>query len=509
MRAGDRPRPSPGRPTGPCIMVIFGVTGDLTERKLMAALYNLDAARLLPEEFAVVGIASSEYTSDAFRRHLQERMIELGEQPFDLPLLENLLARVHYVQGRFEDPDTYSRLAAELAQVDEDHGTGGSWLFYLATPPTAFLPIVRQLSAHHLTTEQPDRWRRVVIEKPFGRDGASARLLDSELQKLLREDQVYRIDHYLGKETVQNILVFRFGNGIFEPIWNRRYIDHVQITVAETLGVGHRGRYYEEAGALRDMVPNHLFQLLALTASEPPTSFEAEAVRDERGKAMRAIQPLNREEVLSCVVRGQYGEGVMGNGEQAPAYRAEPGVPDESVTETYVALKLMIDNWRWADVPFYLRTGKRLAADVSEIAVQFKRAPLMLFRDTPIEYLTPNLLVIRMHPDEGISLRFEAKIPGFELRIGSVEMDFGYSDYFKVAPSTGYETLLYDCMRGDPTLFQRADSVEAGWSVVDPILEVWAERPPADFPNYSAGSWGPAGAHEVPGRDGFRWRTVE
>jgi glucose-6-phosphate 1-dehydrogenase len=381
-------------------------------------------------------------------------------------------------------------------------------LFYLATPPEFFAPIVAELGAAGLVTEGDGGWRRVVVEKPFGHDLASAQALNGALDGVLRESQIYRIDHYLGKETVQNILVFRFANGIFEPVWNRRYIDHVQITVAEQLGVEGRGRYYDGAGALRDMVPNHIFQLLALTAMEPPVSFEAEAVRDEKGKVLQALQPIAPEEVITRAVRGQYGPGTGADGGDVPGYRAESSVEPGSDTETFVALKLLVDNWRWAGVPFYLRTGKRMPIRLTEIAIQFKRAPFMMFRETAVDQLAPNTLVMRIQPDEGISLHFGAKMPSAALQIGGVDMDFSYTDYFGRMRSTGYETLLYDAMKGDPTLFQRADNVEAGWRTVSPILDVWGALPARDFANYAAGDAGPSAADELLARDGRGWRPL-
>jgi glucose-6-phosphate 1-dehydrogenase len=426
----------------------------------------------------------------------------------DTDLRDWLLRRLYFVNGEFSDPQLYTNVAQTLAQVDKDHNTHGNCLFYLATSPSFFGLITDHLGASELACEKNGQWRRVVFEKPFGSDLESAKALNRQVRKVLVERQIFRIDHYLGKETVQNILVFRFSNGIFEPIWNRRYVDHVQITVAETVGVEQRGGYFDAAGTLRDMVPNHLFQLISLTTMEPPISFSSDSVHDEQSKILHAIQPLDAEDVLHCAVRGQYGEGEINN-EPVPAYRSEQGVPPDSRTETFVALKLLIDNWRWADVPFYIRTGKRFPVRHTEIAIQFKRAPLVLFRDTPVSSLKPNQLIIHIAPDEGISMRFGAKMPGAQMKVGSVEMNFNYSDYFGLQPNTGYEVLLYDCMRGDQTLFQRADMVEAGWAVVDPILDVWKALPPRSFPNYPAGTWGPPEAEELITRDGRHWRKIQ
>jgi glucose-6-phosphate 1-dehydrogenase len=488
------------------VMVVFGGDGDLTKRKLIPSLCNLAAGHHLPEEFAVVGLARTNMTTEEFRQKLSRDMHDFATAPVDSKLWDWLQQRIYYVTGEFQDPQAYQRLQETLKQVDSIHHTGGNYLFYLATAPGFFALIVEHLSRQGLTAQPPDTWRRVILEKPFGHDLESARELNRELRQFLEENQIYRIDHYLGKETVQNILVFRFGNGIFEPIWNRRYIEHVQITVSETLGVEHRGSYYEQSGALRDMVPNHLLQLLSFVAMEPPNSFDANAVRDEKVKVLRGILPLHSIEVLRSIVAGQYGAGII-DGKPMPAYRDEPHVSARSNTETFVALKLFIDSWRWADVPFYLRTGKRLAKRLTEIIIQFKRPPFMLFRKTPVDQLAPNLLIIRIQPDEGISLCFDAKIPGPALRVGKVDMDFCYSEYFGNAPQTGYETLLHDCFVGDATLFQRSDTVEVGWSTVQPILDVWSALPPDGLPIYPAGSWGPPEADELIKRDGYKWRN--
>ncbi len=495
-------------PVGSGVIVIFGAAGDLTKRKLLPSLYNLAAANLLADDVAIVAVARAGLDDAGWRARMDEDMSQYATGKVTDEVKSWLLKRTYYVNGNFDDPETYTRLEAKLAEVDRAHKTRGNRLFYLATAPEFFGEIVGRLGAAKLVHEDEGRWRRVIVEKPFGTDLETARALNSELARTLDESQIYRIDHYLGKETVQNLMVFRFGNCMFEPIWNRRYIDNVQITVAESIGVEARGGYYDKAGCLRDMVPNHLLQLLALVAMEPPTSFEAEAVREEKAKVLRAVQPLSPEGVLTNCVRGQYGPGTVG-GENAAAYRREEKVDARSNTETFAALKLSIDNWRWADVPFYLRTGKRLQRRVSEISIQFRRPPTMLFRNTQVEHLTRNVLVIRVQPDEGIALRFGAKIPGPNVRMGNVAMEFKYADTFGVSSSTGYETLLYDCIKGDATLFQRADMVEMGWAIVNPLLEVWHALPPHQFPNYSAGSWGPREADELLSRDGRSWRKIE
>jgi glucose-6-phosphate 1-dehydrogenase len=411
------------------------------------------------------------------------------------------------VQGDFQDPATYQRLKNQIEEADKQHNTLGNRLFYLAVAPRFFSTIVKQLGQAGLTKEENGRWARVIVEKPFGHDLESARQLNNELKQILAEHQIYRIDHYLGKETVQNVMVFRFANNIIEPLWNRNYVDHVQITAAETIGVEHRGAFYETAGALRDMVPNHLFQLLTMTAMEPPISFDADEVRNKQAEVLHAIQPLGPEDVLTNTVRGQYGGGTI-DGKRVPAYRSEPNVAPDSNTETFVAMKLMIDSWRWAGVPFYLRTGKRLARRTTEIVIQFRRTPFVLFRNTPVKNLETNRLVIHIQPEEGISLSFTAKVPGSVMKLGSVNMDFDYCTYFGVEHRTGYERLLRDCMAGDATLFQRADMVEAGWAVIQPIIDVWHALPPRDFPNYAAGTWGPQEAEELLQRDGRSWRRI-
>jgi glucose-6-phosphate 1-dehydrogenase len=505
----DKPGEQVGRPADPGIIVIFGAAGDLTKRKLIPALYNLETTKLLPaDEFAVLGFASAEMSSDVFRENMSRDIRQFATHDVDDESWEWFSKRLYYLSGDFRDPNAYKKLAEQLGKIEKERGTKGNVLFYLATAPRFFGEIVKLLGSSGLTNEENGSWRRVIIEKPFGHDLESARALNAEIKSVLHEDQIYRIDHYMGKETVQNILAFRFSNGIFEPIWNRRYIDNVQVTVAESVGVELRGGYYEEAGALRDMVPNHIFQLIALIAMEPPISFDASAVRDEKAKILHAIQPMKPEEVLTQAVRGQYGAGTV-DGKKEPAYRSEQQVSPTSNTDTFVGLKVQIDNWRWAEVPFYLRTGKRLAKRVTEIAIQFRSAPFLLFRKTFVNRLMPNQLVLHIQPEEGISLRFGAKIPGPTVRLGSVDMNFNYADYFGASPSTGYETLLHDCMIGDATLFQRDDMVEAGWSIVTPLIDVWKALPARNFPNYPSGSWGPAESDQLLERDGRTWRIID
>jgi len=491
----------------PCVMVIFGATGDLTKRKLIPALCNLAPDNLLSKQFAIIGFAGNDFNTESFRKHLQEEIPKYSSTKIDPAIWNWFAERIYYVKGDFEDAEAYKRLSQQIAQADKQHNTGGNRFFYLAVAPRFFSPIVKQLGQAGLTKEEEGHWARVIVEKPFGHDLQSARQLNEELKQVLNENQIYRIDHYLGKETVQNVLVFRFSNNIIEPLWNRNYVDHVQITAAETVGVEHRGSFYETAGALRDMVPNHLFQLLTMTAMEPPISFDADEVRNKQAEVLHAIQPLDPEEVLTSMVRGQYGPGVI-DGVPVVGYRSEPDVAPDSNTETFVAMKLQIDNWRWAGVPFYLRTGKRLKRRATEIVIQFRRTPFVLFRNTTVKNLETNRLVIHIQPNEGISLSFGAKVPGTIMKLGLVNMDFDYCTYFGAEHSTGYERLLRDCMAGDPTLFQRADMVEAGWSVIQPVIDVWHALPARGFPNYSAGSWGPVEAEELLTRDGRAWRPI-
>src|SRR5882724_8966578 len=415
--------------------------------------------------------------------------------------------RIYYVKGDFQDAEAYKRLQQQIDEADKTHNALGNKFFYFAVAPRFFSPIAKQLGEARMTKEEGEKWVRVIVEKPFGHDLESAKQLNVDLKQYFTEKQIYRIDHYLGKETAQNVMVFRFSNNIIEPLWNRNYVDHVQITASETVGVEHRGGFYETAGALRDMVPNHLFQLLTMTAMEPPISFDADEVRNKQAEVLHAIQPFDPEEVLTHAVRGQYTDGVIDH-ERVSGYRSEPDVAPESNTETFVALKLQIDNWRWAGVPFYLRTGKRLARRATEIVIQFRRTPFVLFRNTTVRNLETNRLVIHIQPDEGISLSFGAKVPGSIMKLGLVNMDFDYSSYFGIEHNTGYERLLRDCMAGDQTLFQRADMVEAGWSVIQPILDVWHALPARGFPNYPAGCWGPSEAEELLQRDGRAWREI-
>jgi glucose-6-phosphate 1-dehydrogenase len=498
----------PGRRPAPATMVIFGAAGDLTKRLVVPALYNLVRGGKLPEGFALIGIDRNDETTEAWRANLTEMIQAFARTGGDRHTLDEqawswLVNRMHYMRGDFTQGETYGRLEKLLTEQCGPQGGTANVLFYLAVADRFFGPVIEQLGRAGLARQSEKAWRRVIVEKPFGHDFASAEALNAQILKVLSEDQIYRIDHFLGKETVQNILVLRFANGIFEPLWNRDHIDHVQITAAETVGVEARGRFYEKTGALRDMVPNHLFQLLAMIGMEPPISFDADAVRAKKTELLQAIHPISPENA----VRGQYAAGAV-LGKSVHDYRHEPDVAANSGTETYVALKLGIDNWRWAGVPFYLRTGKYLPARTTEIAVQFRQAPYALFRDTPVERLPPNILMLRIQPDEGLSFSFSAKRPGAEIEIDGVEMEFAYRDYFAPVVSVGYETLIYDCLIGDATLFQRADTVEAGWRAVQGLIDAWTGTPAEDFPNYAAGSAGPAAADRLLARDGRAWLPI-
>ena len=507
-RSKKKTRSAKTPPAPPCVMVIFGGSGDLAKRKLVPSLYYLSLSGLLPERFAVIGVGSSDLTTESYREHLDSEIGEMVRGDLSPEVWKNIERRIHYLKADFRDQSAYGDLRALIERIDGEEGTEGNVLFYLATPPAFFAEIPARLAEEGLTAEEGGRWRRVIVEKPFGKDLQSARKLNRDLLKTIDEEQIYRIDHYLGKETVQNIIAYRFANSTTEPLWNRHFIDHVQITAAESLGVEERAGYYDRAGALRDMISNHLLVLLGVVAMEPPTSLDADAVRLEGVRLMRSIQPIAEDEVPTLAVRGQYGEGKRADGLELPAYRSEPGVAPGSTTDTYAAVKVMIDNWRWSGVPFYLRTGKRLTRRHTEVAVVYKRPPLAMFRKRMMEDLPPNVLVIRIQPDEGIEFDFGAKVPGSHMGLDNVEMDFSYEDYFGNAPSTGYESLIYDCMCGDATLFRQGAGVESGWEIVQPILDVWNGSPPEDFPNYAAGSDGPAAADELLSRDGRKWRQV-
>ena len=494
------------RPADSCVMVIFGASGDLTKRKLLPALYNLSKQGYLPKNFAIVGVARTEMSDKEFRAKVGDDLREYVADEVDAEKIEWFQERSYYLTGGYDEAATFVKLKKSLTDIDKKHKTGGNYFFYLATPPALFATVTAQIEQTGLAAEEKKSWRRFIYEKPFGRDLESAQILNKELLEIIDESQIYRIDHYLGKETVQNILVFRFANGIYEPIWNRTHIDSVQITVAEKLGVEDRGGYYDTAGALRDMIPNHIFQLITLTAMEPPVSFEADAVRDEQFKILHAIKPFSEDDIQRDAVRGQYASGAI-DGKEIADYADEKGVKKNSQTETFAALKIEIDNWRWADVPFYIRTGKSMATRHSEIVIQFKRPPFVLFRHTEVERLSSNRIVIHIQPDEGITQEFAAKTPGPVIKTSKVEMSFNYKDYFGDTPSTGYERLLYDCMIGDATLFQRADMVEESWKTVTPILEAW-QNDKGGVPKYAAGTWGPKEADELLERDGLKWRNV-
>ena len=514
---------TPHRAGDPCVMVIFGASGDLTKRKLLPALSALAHDGLLPDRFAVVGFARREKSDEAFREEMQAAVQQFSRHRPPKPEVWDRLARgLHYVAASFEEPGGYDRLRDLLGELDRKNGAGRNRVYYLATPPSAYAPIVTRLGAAGLVSEawegQPDGnaapdgrgWSRIIIEKPFGRDLATARALNADIHRVFRERQVYRIDHYLGKETVQNILTFRFGNSIFEPLWNRRYVDHVQLLVGEDLGVEGRGGFYDTAGAMRDMVQNHMLQLLSLVAMEPPATFEADAVRDEKVKVLRAIRPIPPSRAGDLTIRAQYVSGVL-RGKKIPAYADEPGVGEETATETYAALHLEIDNWRWAGVPFYVRTGKALPKRVTEVTIQYRRPPLLLFQQAEHaahadrDVIEPNRLTLRIQPDEGISLRVGLKPPGPRISLVPARLGFVYRDTFGVEPAEAYERLLLDCMLGDSTLFIRRDEVETAWALVTPVLEAWAAAGRNGLAYYPAGSWGPKEADRFIQGDGREW----
>jgi len=506
LRAGLRLERVPA----PCVMVIFGVTGDLTARKLMPALYDLAVGHPLPEGFSIVGVSHRDWDDDMFRREMCEAVKKSARTPVTEESWSLFAQGLYYVRGEFDNEAVYTELRERLETIDEERRAHGNRLFYLATSPTFYAPIIKHLGASGLGKRQdiyynrPDSWNRIVVEKPFGRDVVSARELNAQIGSVFSERQIYRIDHYLGKETVQNVLAFRFANTLFEPVWNRQYVDHVQITVAESIGVEGRGGYYEDSGALRDMMQSHILQLLAVIAMEPPALFNGNALRDEKVKVLRAVVPPTGEEVNRKTVRGQYEAGFVG-GRSVGAYRDEKGVRAASRTETYAAVELGIDNWRWAGVPFYLRTGKRLPRRVTEIAIEFKQVPHLMFQSIGDLDLTPNVITMRIQPDEGIALKFAAKVPGPTTQLRPVRMDFLYGTSFGEAGPDAYERLLLDAMLGDPTLFARRDEVETAWALMQPILDGWAELPTPVYP-YESGSWGPSKAEALMRRDRREWR---
>jgi glucose-6-phosphate 1-dehydrogenase len=485
------------RTPDPCALVIFGASGDLTRRKLFPAVYSLAVRNLLPEQFVIVGVARTKETDAEFRRRMKEAVREFGRDKLDAKVWRWLAAGMHYVATDFAAERGEDRLVDLLAKLDAERGTAGNRVFYLAVPPSAIAVLVDRLGRRR---GEWQGWTRLIVEKPFGSDRASARDLNEELSHFFEEREIYRIDHYLGKETVQNLLALRFANGIFEPIWNRQFVDHVEITVAESIGIEGRAAFYEQAGAIRDVFQNHLLQLVALTAMEPPVDFTSESVRNEKVKVLRAMHTPGAKHV----VRGQYGRGFV-EGKEVPGYREERGVADGSTTDTFVAAKLYVDNWRWADTPFYVRTGKRLPKRETTIAIQFKRAPHPPFAKEASEGLRPNVLLVHVQPDEGVSLAIGAKVPGQGMTIRTVHMDFLYGGAFRTELPEAYERLVLDCLLGDATLFTRADEVDEQWALVDSIVAAW-KRDRTAFPNYDAGTWGPSAADELLRRDGREWR---
>jgi glucose-6-phosphate 1-dehydrogenase len=517
VRVADAPPRRQAPPADPCAMVVFGASGDLTKRLVVPALYNLARTKLLPENFALIGVARTEESAESWRGHLRDMLgsfvgndaAEFDVDSIDEDVWKSLAGKMSYIHGDLTKPEVYEKLRGALDKAEKAHGTQGNVIFYLAVADGLIGTVVDELGKAKLTGQNEDQngkrqfWRRVVIEKPFGHSLTSARELNAAILRTLDEDQIFRIDHFLGKDTVQSIMALRFANGLFEPIWNRDRIDHVQITAAETVGVEKRGKFYEVTGALRDMVPNHVLSLLTMVAMEPPTGFDAAAIRSKKAEVLAAMPAVKPDQA----VRGQYGAGTV-LGKAVKAYRLEPDVAPDSKVETYVAMQFEIDNWRWAGVPFYIRTGKHMSHRNTEIAVSFKQAPYAAFQDTPVNALRPNWLVLRIAPDEGISLQFEVKRPGPTMDLAAVKMDFRYGDWFPKEPNVGYETLLYDVMTGDQTLFMRADMVEQTWRIVQPVLDAWAEDRSVELPVYPAGSAGPGEADAPLMREGRRWRPI-
>ncbi|MDA0837627.1 MAG: glucose-6-phosphate dehydrogenase [Planctomycetota bacterium] len=492
----------------PATIVIFGASGDLTKRLLLPALWNLYCDNLLSDRFAIIGASNAELTTEEFRNNLTENIQDFSTRDFEPDRWAGFVKKFSYLVGNFGDPKLFKNIQAEIDKVSKENNTGGNVLYYTATPPVVFGLLARMIGEAGMNKSDKG-WRRLIIEKPFGSDLESCVNLSKDILTHWEEDQIYRIDHYLGKETVQNLLTFRFSNGIFEPLWNKNYVDHIQFTVAERVGVELRGGYYDKTGVLKDMMQNHMFQMLAYLCMETPNSFQADAIRNEKAKLLEAVRIMEPQAVLEDCVRGQYGPGTDQNDEPMVGYRQAPDVNPESHTETFAAVKLHVDNWRWVGVPIYLRSGKALSRKYTEIVIRFKKAPEVLFRDTPVDHLEANELVFNIQPEQGIEIKFQAKVPGVSMHLQNVRMQFEYEDAFQAARGTGYERLIYDCMVGDATLFSRTDLVEQAWRIAQPILDVWRALPARDFPNYTAGTWGPKSANNLLARDGRAWRIID